>query len=555
MPRFSLVLPTRQRSDVLGHCLATLIKQDFDDYEIIVQNNGRDPATEAVIHDFANDRVRHCYSDAILTTTENWEAGIRNARGDYVCVIGDGDAIFPDCCRIAADIVDRTGIELLTWPTWAYFWPGFIRPDYRNFLIATVNFELTARMIESEELLRRLHRFEGVMPPYIYHSFVHRSVIERAVSDNGRYILSSYPDFSSGLVNAAYVARFARVSRSLSVVGLSHHSSAGKIFFADQEASPEIVKKDFHPHPVDPRLIWINNVPIMIANELLLEPHQTLLSRYGMMEVDFVRLLERMASEINFRPAFYEQTLATIKALAERHSIDLGDILIPPRANLPQRLVSCAAPCGPHRVRYAIDGEAAGLRSSADVVTRLQQFIPSLYGAERVVINEHGGDRGMLHRGHAMGFGYSGDGVAALGDGWAPPESWGTWSVQKRAWLRLAIDPDVKEDIHLALTYRTLMPDVGISCRVQGQELAAWSFGSDKASGVQRITIPLHAVSARHAVDLEFLVTDLRSPAEHGLGSDVRTLGIGMESLELLNTGRSSWSHRVIRRAFAAVQR
>src|SRR5262249_26521094 len=211
----------------------------------------------------------------------------------------------------------------------------------------------------------------------------------------------------------------------------------------------------------------------------------------------------------------------------------------------------CAAPCGPHRVRYAIDGEAAGLRSSADVVTRLQQFIPSLYGAERVVINEHGGDRGMLHRGHAVGFGYSGDGVAALGDGWAPPESWGTWSVQKRAWLRLAIDPDVKEDIHLALTYRTLMPDVGISCRVQGQELAAWSFGSDKASGVQRITIPLHAVSARHAVDLEFDIANPRSPASYGLGSDVRPLGIGIETLESLNARRGSWSPRGTRRAFA----
>src|SRR5260370_33595322 len=45
MPRFSLVIPTLQRSDALRHSLATLVNQEYDDFEIVVQNNGRDGAT------------------------------------------------------------------------------------------------------------------------------------------------------------------------------------------------------------------------------------------------------------------------------------------------------------------------------------------------------------------------------------------------------------------------------------------------------------------------------------------------------------------------------
>jgi hypothetical protein len=34
-------------------------------------------------------------------------------------------------------------------------------------------------------------------------------------------------------------------------------------------------------------------------------------------------------------------------------------------------------------------------------------------------------------------------------------------------------------------------------------------------------------------LDLEFLISDPRSPAELGLGSDTRQLGLGIESLRL----------------------
>jgi glycosyltransferase involved in cell wall biosynthesis len=49
MTRFSLVIPTLRRVDTLEHTLATLLAQDYDDMEIVVQNNGNDPATRELV--------------------------------------------------------------------------------------------------------------------------------------------------------------------------------------------------------------------------------------------------------------------------------------------------------------------------------------------------------------------------------------------------------------------------------------------------------------------------------------------------------------------------
>src|SRR5713226_10163236 len=89
MPRFSVVIPTLQRSDTLRHSLATLVNQTYDDFEIVIQNNGRDSATEAVIGSFNDRRIRHFWSDTVLPMAENWEIALAKDRGEFITLVGD----------------------------------------------------------------------------------------------------------------------------------------------------------------------------------------------------------------------------------------------------------------------------------------------------------------------------------------------------------------------------------------------------------------------------------------------------------------------------------
>ena len=41
--KFSVVIPTRERAETLQHCLRTCLVQNFDDYEVVVSDNGSSP--------------------------------------------------------------------------------------------------------------------------------------------------------------------------------------------------------------------------------------------------------------------------------------------------------------------------------------------------------------------------------------------------------------------------------------------------------------------------------------------------------------------------------
>jgi len=57
MPRFSIVIPTRQRADTLKFAIETALAQTHPDFEVVVQNNGNDPATNDVVASFASSRI------------------------------------------------------------------------------------------------------------------------------------------------------------------------------------------------------------------------------------------------------------------------------------------------------------------------------------------------------------------------------------------------------------------------------------------------------------------------------------------------------------------
>lgn len=535
MPRFSLVIPTLRRADTFRHALATLLEQDHQDYEIVVQNNGRDAETEAVVDAIADPRVRHFASDSILPMTENWETALGHARGELITFIGDDDGLLPDACRLAAAIIDRSGVDILCWRPFCYYWPTYLHPELRNRLVAAVDHEFHVDIMSSEHQLGRFYRFaiDYSELPMIYNSFVQRSVVERVQARIGRYFLGTAPDVASGIVNAAHTGHYAVLSRPLSMTGLSHHSNGHTAFLSPRGYHASQIDQEIAELELDERLPPTNNLQLFLANEMLLvrdhiEPGRPV-------DLDFRRLIEFVAAAINDRPGFYQETLAAIKVLAKRHHVDLAEIVIPTLLDSRATLICGRYVVGPGQMRVVIDGDRIPLRTIADAVRLMAQFVPALEDAGKIGIRQvRGGDRAQLRLGETIAFGADGNGLTGLGDGWSEPEAWGTWSISKRASLRLLIEPVPAKNLCAELTYRSFLPSarprLEIACRAAGRNLGAWQGIS---SSVQRIAIPSDVISPDGALDLEFLISDPQSPAELGISADTRHLGLGIETLRL----------------------
>jgi len=62
MPKFSVIIPTYNRENFVGRAIASVLRQDVTDYEIIVVDDGSSDGTQGVLADFG-DAVTSIYQD------------------------------------------------------------------------------------------------------------------------------------------------------------------------------------------------------------------------------------------------------------------------------------------------------------------------------------------------------------------------------------------------------------------------------------------------------------------------------------------------------------
>ncbi|HEX8639024.1 MAG TPA: glycosyltransferase family 2 protein, partial [Pyrinomonadaceae bacterium] len=58
-PFFSVVIPTRNRAQLLKHAIQSVLDQTFTDFEVIVSNNFSVDNTKEVVNSYADERVRY----------------------------------------------------------------------------------------------------------------------------------------------------------------------------------------------------------------------------------------------------------------------------------------------------------------------------------------------------------------------------------------------------------------------------------------------------------------------------------------------------------------
>ncbi|WP_441239045.1 glycosyltransferase family 2 protein [Bradyrhizobium sp. 930_D9_N1_4] len=545
MPLLSVVVPTLDRPDTLRHALVTMACQAANaDCEFIVQNNGGNPEIAEMVASLRDKRFKHFACDIVLTMTDNWEAALGHASGEYVTFIGDDDGLMPYACSTAAGILSRRSIDLLSWRAYSYYWPTYYHPAFRNRLLAEIDLTSSVRRVSSRRELARIFGFQAHYAhlPMIYNSFVRRSVIDRMRATAGRYFIGLSPDVASGIANAALTDSFVRLSRPLSMAGFSRHSTGHALFFetTDLLETPRGAR-DFGAIDGDPGLPDLNALQLFIAKDML-ALKRLLLADDDDVRVDFKALAQALATDINNRPLLYDRTAQTIGDLARTHGFDATDIVIPARLEdrpPPGRGVRAA---GPNHVVYELDGSALGLSSIADAVRVISQFVPEQTSFDPAAL-EVSASEPVLGR-DELEFVRDGTGVAALIAGWGEPEEWGTWSVARNCVLRFEVRSVPSRPVDIVLACRAFVsernPQLRAVCRVGNGALQQLTFSTDAFAGLRRLKLDPAAIAADGTLTISLALSDPRSPADLALSTDVRPLGIGLERIWLDHAVRAS---------------
>lgn len=123
MPRFSVIIPTRNRCELLKQTLASVWAQTFGDFEVVVIDDESSDQTTEYLRTLG-DRVRTLRIRAAGPGAAR-NAGARVSTGDYLAFLDSDDLWLPWTLAVFADVITR------------YSHPAFLCASFRQFADVT----------------------------------------------------------------------------------------------------------------------------------------------------------------------------------------------------------------------------------------------------------------------------------------------------------------------------------------------------------------------------------------------------------------------------------
>ena len=110
-PLFSVIIPTYNRGEKLKRAIESVIKQTYNNYEIIVCDDGSNDNTKEIITDYSSfDNLKYIWN-------ENWggparprNIGIKNAKGTWICFLDSDDWWYPNKLEVVTQYLSKADV-------------------------------------------------------------------------------------------------------------------------------------------------------------------------------------------------------------------------------------------------------------------------------------------------------------------------------------------------------------------------------------------------------------------------------------------------------------
>lgn len=119
---FTIIIPTRNRPELIIDCIESVRRQDFQDLEILVSDNSSNDETEQLLDQSGVLRsIRYIRPEQNLSMPDHWEFASRHALGKYVLYLTDRSILKQGSLqKIYAAIKDHRrdedkAIEIVSW--------------------------------------------------------------------------------------------------------------------------------------------------------------------------------------------------------------------------------------------------------------------------------------------------------------------------------------------------------------------------------------------------------------------------------------------------------
>ena len=95
-PVISVVMPTYNRAHTLYRSVGSLLNQTFEDFELIIVDDGSKDDTETVVRSFKDSRIRYLRHEHNKGAAAARNTGIRSSQAPYVAFLDSDDKWLPE---------------------------------------------------------------------------------------------------------------------------------------------------------------------------------------------------------------------------------------------------------------------------------------------------------------------------------------------------------------------------------------------------------------------------------------------------------------------------
>jgi len=254
---FSVLIPTRNRLNLLSYAVDTVRRQDYHDWEIIISDNFSDEDISAYVHELNDPRVKYFRTQSFIPVTDNWNYALSKSIGDYVIMLGDDDCLmrgyFSNLCK---NIIDYNQPELIYTGAFLYAYPGvmpdtpdgFLRPYKHREIYRNANQPFWLEQSAASYLVAASLDFKVKFDYNMQFSLVSRKLIDK-MARHGKFYQSPYPDYYASNAMLLDATRILIIPKPMVTIGISP-KSFGFYYFNNAE----LVGNEFLKNVADPSL-------------------------------------------------------------------------------------------------------------------------------------------------------------------------------------------------------------------------------------------------------------------------------------------------------------
>ena len=257
----TIIVPIKDSYKYTYSIIEQVTSMNSELIDMVISDNS-DDNSEMIqyIDNLGSSCINYFHHDKPISMTENFEVGIKEANGEYVCILGADDNFSTKILEVVQYLKDND-IESAIFNKAAYNWPGMqfrVHHKTPNLTIKKFTGELKHIDVSNEfnALLARGMTSLGKLPAP-YHGVIRKERFEEVLLKSGRYIPGASPDMAMAVSLSLVTSKHVFIDAPITISGHSYNSAGGK--GARGQHKGNLKNKSFLPADIEER--WPSFIP------------------------------------------------------------------------------------------------------------------------------------------------------------------------------------------------------------------------------------------------------------------------------------------------------